>query len=271
MDETNKEIKVIRYKCIVSYDGTNFHGFQSQIINNETLRTVEDEIEKALNIICKKETKIFASGRTDAHVHAIGQVFHFDSDIDIDVKSMKRAINSLLPSDIYIKNVEKVSEDFHARFSVLKKEYHYLIGLSEYDPLRSNYLYYPLYKDFDIDKMIDASKIFIGEHDFRSFTKNHDAENTIRTIYSIDFEIKHKKDEKSGNEEKDYLEIRIVGNGFLHNMVRILVAMLFMVSINKISKEELKSILGKKNRQFAPKTAPPNGLYLYKVYYEEKK
>lgn len=242
----------MRYKCICSYDGTNFHGFQTQT----NLRTVQEEIENVLKIICKKEVTIYPSGRTDTGVHAYGQVFHFDTEIEMGNWNMKNAINSRLPRDIYIKDVEKVSEEFHARFSAKSKEYHYKIALDEFDPLKKNYLYYPSYKNFDIDKMIEASLIFIGEHDFKSFTKNHKIENTVRTIYSIDF-VK----------EENVLVIKFKGNGFLHNMVRILVAMLFMVGIGKLSKSDLESILAQKNRQLAPKTAPANGLYLYKVNY----
>ena len=242
----------MRYKCICSYDGTNFHGFQTQT----NLRTVQEEIENVLKIICKKNVIIYPSGRTDAGVHAYGQVFHFDTEIDMGEWNMKNAINSRLPRDIYIKEVEKVSDDFHARFSAKSKEYHYKIALDEFDPLKKNYLYYPSYKKFDIDKMIESSKIFIGEHDFKSFTKNHKIDNTIRTIYSIDFEIVNNE-----------LIIKFIGNGFLHNMVRILVAMIFMVGIGKLSKNDLETILAQKNRVFAPKTAPANGLYLYKVNY----
>jgi len=249
-----EHIKYIRYKCICSYDGTNFHGFQIQT----NLRTVQEEIENVLKIILKKDITIYSSGRTDAGVHAYGQVFHFDTEIDMGKQNMKRAINSRLPKDIYIKDVEKVSDDFHARFSAISKEYHYKIALDEFDPLKSNYLYYPTYKNFDIEKMVDASKIFIGEHDFKSFTKNHTIENTVRTIYSIDFVIDNTNHE---------LIIKFIGNGFLHNMVRILVAMLFMVGIGKLSKNDLETILAQKNRVFAPKTAPSNGLYLYKVNY----
>lgn len=242
----------MRYKCICSYDGTNFHGFQTQT----NLRTVQEEIENVLKIICKKNVIIYPSGRTDAGVHAYGQVFHFDTEIDMGEWNMKNAINSRLPRDIYVKEVEKVGDDFHARFSAKSKEYHYKIALDEFDPLKKNYLYYPSYKKFDIDKMIESSKIFIGEHDFKSFTKNHKIDNTIRTIYSIDFEIVNNE-----------LIIKFIGNGFLHNMVRILVAMIFMVGIGKLSKNDLETILAQKNRVFAPKTAPANGLYLYKVNY----
>ncbi len=243
----------MRYKCTVSYDGTMFHGFQIQ----GSLRTVQDEIEKVLLIINKKKTIIYPSGRTDSGVHALGQVFHFDSDIEMKEENMRNAINSRLPRDIYIKKVEIVDENFHARFSVTKKEYHYLIDFGEYDPLKKNYRYYYPYKKIDLDLVYQASQIFVGEHDFRSFTKNQKLSNTIRTIYSIDFEW-----------NSSLLTIKIVGNGFMHNMVRILVAMWLECGRNKYSLEDLKSILGEKNRRFAPKTAPSNGLYLFKVYYD---
>ena len=212
----------MRYKCVVTYDGTCFHGFQTQ--NN--LRTVQEEIEHVLLIINKKKTIIYPSGRTDSGVHAIGQVFHFDTDIVMKEENMRNAINSRLPKDIYIKKVEIVSEDFHARFSVLKKEYHYYIDFGEFDPLKRNYRYYfPL-------------------------------TDTTRIIYSIDFVW-----------ENDLLCIKIVGNGFMHNMVRILVAMWLECARGKYSLSDLETILEEKNRVFAPKTAPASGLYLYKVYY----
>lgn len=242
----------MRYKCVVTYDGTCFHGFQTQ--NN--LRTVQEEIEHVLLIINKKKTIIYPSGRTDSGVHAIGQVFHFDTDIVMKEENMRNAINSRLPKDIYIKKVEIVSGDFHARFSVLKKEYHYYIDFGEFDPLKRNYRYYFPYKKIDRNLLYQASQIFVGEHDFKSFTKNKDLTDTTRIIYSIDFVW-----------ENDLLCIKIVGNGFMHNMVRILVAMWLECARGKYSLSDLKTILEEKNRVFAPKTAPASGLYLYKVYY----
>lgn len=242
----------MRYKCVVTYDGTCFHGFQTQ--NN--LRTVQEEIEHVLLIINKKKTIIYPSGRTDSGVHAIGQVFHFDTDIVMKEENMRNAINSRLPKDIYIKKVEIVSEDFHARFSVLKKEYHYYIDFGEFDPLKRNYRYYFPYKKIDRNLLYQASQIFVGEHDFKSFTKNKDLTDTTRIIYSIDFVW-----------ENDLLCIKIVGNGFMHNMVRILVAMWLECARGKYSLSDLKTILEEKNRVFAPKTATASGLYLYKVYY----
>lgn len=242
----------MRYKCIVSYDGTLFHGFQTQ----PGLRTVQEEIENVLLKINKKKTTLYASGRTDAGVHAIGQVFHFDSDIEMSEWNMANAINSRLPKDIYITSVEHVNDDFFARFSVKEKEYHYLIDFGEYNPLQRNYRYYFHYKDFSLDLFKEASKLFLGEHDFKSFTKNHDLENTIRTIYSIDFE-----------EDGTLLKVKIKGSGFMHNMVRIMVAMMIEVGKRRITIDDLKNIIEEKNRKLAPKILPANGLYLYKVYY----
>ena len=243
----------MRYKCIVSYDGTNFHGFQVQ----DNLRTVQEEIEKVLKVITKTDTRIYPAGRTDTGVHGIGQVFHFDTEIVMKEWNMKNAINSRLPRDIYIKEVEYASEDFHSRFTKHTKEYHYIIDLNEYDPLLGNYRYFYRHK-LDIDKMIEASKVFVGEHDFASFTKNHKMENTVRTIYSIDYEFKDK-----------VLTLKFKGNGFLHNMIRIIVAMLIEVGNNRMEIERLKEIMELKNRKLAPKTAPANGLYLYEIVYEK--
>ena len=245
----------MRYKCTVCYDGSQFHGFQTQ----DNLRTVQIEIENALQIIHKKKINIFACSRTDAGVHAYGQIFHFDSEIDMPEWNMKRAINSRIPDDIYIKKVEKVSDEFHSRYQVSKKEYHYLIDIGEYNPMQRNYRYYPIYRNTNIDAMEEASKIFIGKHDFKSFTKNHQIENTVREIYEISFE-----------RVESLVTIKFVGNGFLHNMIRIIVGMLLEVGWGNLTKEDLKVILEKKNRTLAPKIAPASGLYLYKIYYEEK-
>ena len=241
----------MRYKCIVAYDGTNFHGFQIQ----NDLRTVQLEIENVLKIIAKKEVKINSAGRTDTGVHAYNQVFHFDLDIKMKDWQMQNAMNSRLPRDIYIKQVELVDDSFHSRYSAKSKEYHYLIDLGEYNPMYANYRYY-FKHHLDIDKMIDASKVYIGVHDFSSFTKNHKNENNVREIYDIKFV-----------QEGTLLNIKFFGNGFLHNMVRIMVAMLIEVGKGKITKEDLSDVLNAKNRKKAPKIAPANALYLKDIKY----
>lgn len=242
----------MRYKCTCMYDGTYFHGFQAQA----GVKTIQEEIENALFIIHKHKVEIVASGRTDAGVHAIGQVFHFDSELDIEDNNFKNAINTRLDKAIYITKVEKVSDEFHARKSAIAKEYHYLIDFGEYNPFLRNYRYYCQKKNVDKELFKKAFSVYLGEHDFRSFTKDKKKENTIRTIEQIDFE-----------EENTMIKIKIKGNGFLHNQIRILVAMALEVGRGKISIDDLKRIMEAKNRQLAPKIAPPNGLYLYKVYY----
>lgn len=242
----------MRFKCECSYDGSSFKGFQVQKNGN----TIQSEIEKALKKITNEDIKIYASGRTDSGVHAMGQVFHFDTNCNINASGVKRALNSYLPSTIHINDVEEVDSDFHARFSAIKKEYHYLINFGEYNPIRRDYEYQYPYKKIDRSLLEEASKLFIGTKDFRSFTKNQDLDNTVRTIYSIDFIW-----------DKDLLTIKIVGNGFMQNMVRIMVAMWLEVARGRYTLEELNDIMEKKDRTFAPKTAPSCGLYLYKVYY----
>ena len=244
----------MRYKCIVTYDGTNYFGFQLQ----KKFRTIQSEIEQTISKVLKQDIKIYAAGRTDAKVHAFGQVFHFDTDVIMSAKRMQNAINYRISKDIYIQSVELVSEEFHSRFSVLKKEYHYYIDFGKHNPFLKNYRYfYPYSKKVDWEKFNSAASIFIGTHDFKSFTKNHKLENTIRTIYSIDFSIKD-----------TLIIVKIVGDGFLHNMVRILIGMLLEVGRGNYTIDDLKLIMNEKNRELAPKIAPPNGLYLYKVYYK---
>ena len=242
----------MRYKCIVSYDGSNYHGFQVQ----GKLRTVQKEIEDVLFIITKKPVTIHSSGRTDTGVHAFGQVIHFDCDLDIGNWNMKTAINSRIAKDIYIKSVEKVADDFHSRINAIKKEYHYVIDFNEFDPLLRNYRYFCRYRNIDRTLMEEAAKLYLGQHDFRSYTKNKKNENTVREIFSIEF-----------NWDLDVLKIKIVGSGFLHNMIRILVAMWLETARGKYSLDDLKAITEQKNRVFAPKIVPAEGLYLYKVYY----
>ncbi|MGD9605430.1 MAG: tRNA pseudouridine(38-40) synthase TruA [Bacilli bacterium] len=244
----------MRYKCIVAYDGTLFHGFQTQ----DGLRTVQSEIEQVLLTINKQPTVIYPSGRTDAGVHAHGQVFHFDSLIDMPEENMKNAINTRLPREIYIKKVEKVDENFHARFSALAKEYHYLIDFGERDPLLKNYRYYCPFHTINEQAFITALKFFEGEHDFRSFTKNKEIDDAVRTIHHI-----------SIDQEKTLFTIKIIGDGFMRHMVRILVAMALEVGRNKITIERLKYIMEQKNRVFSPKILPSSGLYLHSVYYSQ--
>jgi len=243
-----------RYKCEISYDGSAYCGFQIQPKD----RTVQGEIEKALKKLHKGiDVKIQASGRTDAGVHAVGQVIHFDSDLDIPIGKWELALNTLLPHDIVVTTTEAVSSGFHARYNVIGKEYRYFIQLGERrDPFKRNYAYYYPYS-LDLDAIREAMQHFIGEFDFTSFcSAKTDKEDKIRRITSMEL-----------MEEENMLIFSFKGNGFLYNMVRIIMGTLLDVGRGKKIPESIPAIIEGKNRKLAGKTASANGLYLWKVIY----
>ncbi len=244
---------MIRYKCTLMYDGTNYNGFQSQI--NGT--SIQDEVEKVLAKICDQPIKIVASGRTDAKVHAYGHVFHFDTDRHMSIYKFKYAINGLLPKDIQITEMEEVDELFHARYCVASKQYDYLIKTGDYDVFWRNYSCYERYP-LDIESMKKASRLFIGEHDFTSFNASPLSEfpDQRRFIEKIDI-----------RQEQDIIRISFVGEGFLRYMVRMLSACLIEVGKKRLTIEELKKIMDKKDKKAARFNAPAQGLYLMKVNY----
>ena len=245
---------MIRYKCTIAYDGTNFAGYQVQ----PGKRTVQLELEKVLTTMHKgKEVRVSASGRTDAGVHAKGQVVHFDSSLDLPPDRWKKALGTMLPADIAIVDIEKMDAEFHARYNAIRKEYRYRILLSDTkDPFLRNYTYHYPYK-LDLDLMKKATEYLKGTHDFTSFcSAKTEVVDKVRTVESIDF-IK----------EENQLVICFVGEGFLYNMVRILVGTLLDVGIGKRRPEEMKEILTANDRTKAGRTAPGHGLYLWKVEY----
>lgn len=246
-------MKTKRIMCIVKYDGSNFFGYQIQPKG----RTVQREIERALKKICKTDITTHAAGRTDSGVHALGQVFHFDSLIDMEASRFKMAFNSMLPKDIYILESKEVNAAFHSRFSAKSKEYHYRLSTNEHDPLLCNYVHY--YRgNLDIFKMKEAAIYFLGTHNFTSFTANMKNINKQRSIYALEI------DEHDAGE---YL-FRFVGSGFMKYMVRIMVGTLIRVGAGKIKPEEIPMIIAAKERNCAGPTAKPEGLYLHSVQYE---
>ncbi|MGG1572154.1 tRNA pseudouridine(38-40) synthase TruA [Fictibacillus sp. NRS-1165] len=243
-----------RWKATVSYDGTLFAGYQVQPEG----RTVQSEIERSLAKMHKGgELRISASGRTDAGVHAIGQVFHFDSSLAIAPDRWEKALNALLPGDIRITEVEAAAPDFHARFSAKKKEYHYrLLTCPQPDVFRRNYAYHFPYS-LDHGALEDGMRMFLGTHDFTSFSSARSAvEDKIRTIYSFQMETSN-----------DEILFKVSGSGFLYNMVRIMIGTLLDVGQGRIKPQEIGEMLKKKDRSAAGKTAPPHGLYFYQVTY----
>ncbi|MCF6139441.1 tRNA pseudouridine(38-40) synthase TruA [Alkalihalobacillus berkeleyi] len=242
---------------IISYDGTNFSGYQVQ----PDQRTVQGNLEKVLQRMHKGEfVKVIASGRTDTGVHAVGQVFHFDTPLSIAPDGWKRALNTLLPDDIRLLSIDEVASSFHARYDVSAKEYQYrVLRADEEDVFRRNFTFhYPF--ALDIDQMRRAANYLIGEHDFTSFcSARTEVVDKTRTIYKLDIS-------ESGEE----LIFSIKGTGFLYNMVRIIVGTLLEIGNGRRSPEDIPDMLLAKDRDVTGKTAPGHGLYLWEVSYEKE-
>ncbi len=246
----------MKYFMTFSYDGSNFAGYQKQ----PRERTVQKVIEDALKEINGgKAVNITASGRTDAGVHALNQKATFEMIKSFDVEKLKKAINSLIPDDVYIKRIEEVADDFHARYNAIGKEYIYKINMGEYNPIERNYVYQYNNK-LDLSEMERALKYLEGEHNFKSFTKtNEEILDYVRTISVTSIE----RDVKDLNK----IVISFVGTGFMRYMVRNMVGLLIEIGEGKRAAEDIIEILKHENRTFAGKTAPACGLYLRNVFY----
>lgn len=245
----------MRWKLQISYDGTNFSGYQVQ----PNKRTIQQEIETVLARMHKGEhISITASGRTDAGVHAIGQVIHFDSPLQIEPDRWIQSLNSQLPLDIRVMTVEAVEEDFHARFHTTSKTYRYKWYIGEQEsPFKRLYTVHAK-KKMNVENMRIAARFLVGTYDFSSFcAANTSVVNKVRTIYEIEF-VQH----------DDELHMIISGDGFLYNMVRIIAGLLSEVGNGKRRVEEVLEILEAKDRTKNAKTAPAHGLYLEKVMYK---
>lgn len=245
----------MRFLFKISYDGSNYFGYQRQ----NGLKTIQEKLEDALRIInAGKTTNIISTGRTDRGVHALSQYAHADIDINITPQKLKRAMNSNLPDDIHVISVKKVPDDFHARYNVKKKEYRYYMNLGEYNPIEKNYVYQYNYK-LNIEKMSEAIKYFEGKHDFRAFvTENKDKINCVRTIEKVNIR-------KLPNKKIVFI---FVGDGFMRYQIRNMVGILIMVGQEKTTPSTVKEILDSKDRSKNGKTAPSQGLYLTKVIYK---
>lgn len=246
-----------KIKCVINYDGTNFSGMQIQPRN----RTVEGELEKALAKIHKGEhIRIYASGRTDAGVHAMGQTIHFETSYNLSPAEWKRALNTLLPADIHVSDAIPVPNSFHARFDVSEKEYRYYIwNEQERDVFKQNYVYQHPYK-LNIRKMQEAARAFEGSHDFTTFSsaKSYIAGSKVRTLHEV-----------SCYQDRSSIEFILKGNGFLYNMARIIIGTLLDVGRGKRQPSDIRHLFARQDRQLAGDTVPPQGLYLWKVTYAE--
>jgi tRNA pseudouridine38-40 synthase len=240
-------------KIIIEYDGTNYCGWQRQ--NN--VITIQEKVEKAIEMLTGEETKITGSSRTDSGVHAKGYTGNFYTNSKIPVGKFTGAINSKLPIDIVILHSFEVSNEFHSRYNSTGKLYSYsILNRPELVALGRNYIYHHK-RILDIDAMNLATKYFIGRHDFSAFKNlGSSVKTSVRTITRLDI-VKN----------EDTIKIYIAADGFLYNMARIIVGALIRVGEGKIKPSEIKNIIGSKDRSKAGKSAPSCGLCLEEVFY----
>lgn len=239
----------VNFLITIAYDGSKFFGFQRL---NEEL-SVQKVLEEALTKINKQPVLLKGAGRTDRGVHANGQRVSFKLNVNIDERGLKLALNSLIKPYIYVKEVKKVREEVHARFSVKKKKYIYKINLGEYDPKLTDYVYQPEYK-LNLDKIKEVANLYLGVHDFHNFVAG-EREDCTAIIYNINFSIKD-----------EILSIEFVGKSFYRYMVRNLVGMMIEVGRGKDDISKVKEMLNSKDDIFGY-TALPCGLYLEDIEY----
>lgn len=242
-----------RIKLTIEYDGTNYSGWQKQ--PNE--RTIQGEIENAIERSIGQKAEVFGSGRTDAGVHALGQTAHFDLTLPVPVSKLAFILNNNLPGDIAILQAEEVDSDFHARFSIKEKWYRYKIYNGEKKNAFLANRAVQIREKLDIEKMREVGQILKGEHNFKGFCSSLTASKTFdREIFDINVEMKN-----------DFIYIDVGGNGFLYNMVRIIVGTMVDYSLGKLTKKDILLALEKGDRTKSGQTMPPQGLYLKETIY----
>lgn len=257
----------MRYRAVISYYGANYVGWQRQLNG----LSVQEVLEKALEKTFGAPTAATASGRTDAGVHALGQVVHFDAETSIPTDKIPFAVNTHLPDDVSMLSCEIAPENFNARFSAKRKTYCYNIYVSKHRlpvlELDHEHITYPL----DVDKIKQAAKIIEGTHDFKCFEASGSVvKNTVRTVYSVDVVTRPFDNATVRADGKFFdgeLSISVTGNGFLYNMVRIIAGTLVYVGIGKLTPEDVSRILETGDRKAAGKTLGAKGLTLISVQY----
>ena len=243
----------MRWKCTCAYDGTGFCGWQSQVNH----RAVQDIIEERLSNIFKRFVRIHGSSRTDAGVHARGQVFHFDADWSYGPETLMRSINSRLIPSIRILNVESVNDTFHARFSGKMKRYCYYFQLCPASPFDYNYVWDIMPLKFSIERLQEVVPLFEGEHDFRGFAgKVLPEENSIKRLFSV----------KLRKLENRFM-LEFLGSGYLYRMVRMIVGAMIMCGYGKVDADFIRKRLNLENITLPIVTAPARGLFLEEVFY----
>ncbi|QBO35969.1 tRNA pseudouridine(38-40) synthase TruA [Periweissella cryptocerci] len=248
-----------RYKVTIAYDGTKFAGFQRQ----PDQRTVESVLTTAVNKMAKTldgTIKVYGSGRTDAGVHAMGQVVHFDLPFNIPAEGVRRGLNSMFPLDLVAIEVETVDAEFHSRFTNVGKQYRYKISRKDFiDPFKRFYTYNFKF-NLDLALIKAAMPDLIGMHDFSSFVASgNQSKDFVREIFDVQLEE---------HPELDEIHFIFRGKGFLYNQVRIMTAVLLEIGSGRRPVHDILRLYEVKDRLQAPLTAPAHGLYLEKVFYE---
>lgn len=241
-------------KAIIEYEGTNYHGFQKQV----DIPTIQAKLESCLMRVLKEDIKVQGAGRTDSGVHALGQVINFKTSSNIPVNRIPQAINSLLPRDIVVKEAKEMDLDFHAQYNSTGKHYIYKVYNNRTPSVfHRNYAYFvPINLDEELFRK--GCLEFIGTHNFKGFSASATSvKNFERTIYSLDL-----------IRDGALWEVHVKGNGFLYNMVRIIVGTLLFIAQGKRDLKCIEEALRTQDRSLAGKTVPAHGLYLQEVYYD---
>lgn len=243
-----------RVMLVVAYDGTEYCGWQIQPNGN----TIENELNNALSELLGEDIIVTGASRTDAGVHSCGNVAIFDTEARMPAEKISYALNQRLPEDIVVQESKEVPLDFHPRRVNSKKTYEYRILNREFrDPNRRKNTYF-YYRPLDVEAMQQAATYLVGEHDYKSFCSiKAQVETTVRTIYNLTVE-----------KQEDVVTIRVMGSGFLYNMVRIIAGTLIQVGIGEIQPKEMEEILAACNREAAGPTAPACGLTMIGIAYE---
>ena len=241
-------------KIIIEYDGKNFAGWQNQ----PGKVSVQGEIERALHEVTDEEINVMASGRTDAGVHALGQVANFHTTTNIEIHKIPYAINSKLPKSIRVTSAEEVEERFHARYNCKGKTYRYIINNHEFPSALNRFREFHIAQELNVEEMKKALQFFEGTHDFKGFKSSGGSEKktTVRTLTKCELK-----------EENKIITVELSGDGFLYNMVRIIVGTIVDVGLGKIKADDIPDIIASCDRTKAGKTLPPHGLYLVQVNY----
>ena len=247
----------MKYCAKVAYSGENYNGFQRQ----KNKRSVQGEIEAVLSKLLGKETLIKGAGRTDKGVHAKGQTFSFESEKPLTVSKTLKALNRLLPEDIYILELREVPEDFDARHSCIGKVYEYCFTIDARDPLRVNKIAQLRRDDFKFEDFLQGLLVFEGRHNFQNFTtKPEDKDGFIRNVHIADVQRE---------EEGNLVRILFKADGFMRYQIRLMVGAAIRVGVHRMTPEDIRISLESKQRKIVPFKAPAEGLTLLEVLYED--